>query len=530
MQEIELKFLVQKERLKGLMRQVNVKSSQNIHMAAHYFDTSKRELAQAGIGLRIRQEDDTWVQTIKAGGDGIAARLEHNTMLDKGHVQAMLAEDKLMPDLSIYKDTFIAPALADFALKKLTKNLTRQYTTDIQRTTRLLEDENGERISSVEMAYDDGEIISGNNDSKRQVIQEIEFELVSGELEFLFTTAKTWCKRYQLCLSTVTKAERGGLLLLGQHHSTAVMANWAQLAVDKNSSSADFIRAAVHHCLLQILPNASAIVGGSLDIDHIKQLNYGIQRLHAVLKSWQNFADNINPDWLPVLKQAYCSLTTYLQLVSMDATLEPKLAQHHAPAVTWQQSIHSATSPITTISTSDFQLTLLNLIAFTMNVTIDAATDKSLSDYALIKENANSLAIDRMTLILNQQQQKLLKNIKKLTTDTIAKDVKNLLKNSDKTAQQLANLHYLSKFAAPLYADKNNTRKRAKRWLKKINDAQYALDTYRHTLQYQHYYQQRATTDTNALFGAGWLAATLITDGRRYQKSILKLQTCEKFW
>ena len=78
MQEIELKFLVPESRLKGLMRQVKVKSSQVTQLAAHYYDTPDQQLAQAGIGLRIRKEGDTWVQTIKAGGDGIAARLEHN--------------------------------------------------------------------------------------------------------------------------------------------------------------------------------------------------------------------------------------------------------------------------------------------------------------------------------------------------------------------------------------------------------------------------------------------------------------------
>ena len=61
MQEIELKFLVPQARLKGLMRQAKVKSSQTTMMSAHYFDTPKQELAKSGIGLRIRLEGDEWV-------------------------------------------------------------------------------------------------------------------------------------------------------------------------------------------------------------------------------------------------------------------------------------------------------------------------------------------------------------------------------------------------------------------------------------------------------------------------------------
>ncbi|WP_289457339.1 hypothetical protein, partial [Klebsiella pneumoniae] len=81
-----------------------------------------------------------------AGGDGIAARLEHNATLDNEQVQAMLDNNELMPDLTIYKDTSIAPALAEFKLKKLAKKLTRLYVTDVERTTRLLIEDNSDEV------------------------------------------------------------------------------------------------------------------------------------------------------------------------------------------------------------------------------------------------------------------------------------------------------------------------------------------------------------------------------------------------
>ena len=277
MQEIELKFLVPQSRLKGLMRQAKTKASQTMQMSAHYYDTPEQDLAKRGIGLRIRKEGDEWVQTIKAGGDGLAARLEHNAPLDIEHVQAMLEANALMPDLTIYKHTSIADALADFKLKKLAKKLTRQYIADVERTTRLLVDDNYEEGKSdkdeeknlVEVAYDYGEIIHGTDSSQRQPLQEIEFELVSGDVEFLFATAKIWCKRYKLCLSTVTKAERGGLLINKQAYSPAVKADLEQLSFDKHISMPAFVRATVHNCLLQILPNSSAIIAGSDADEHI---------------------------------------------------------------------------------------------------------------------------------------------------------------------------------------------------------------------------------------------------------------------
>lgn len=81
MQEIELKFLVPDYKIDALMRQANIKSSQTTQLAAHYFDTADHQLAAAGMALRIRQEDEAWVQTIKAAGDGMMARVEHNHTL-----------------------------------------------------------------------------------------------------------------------------------------------------------------------------------------------------------------------------------------------------------------------------------------------------------------------------------------------------------------------------------------------------------------------------------------------------------------
>ncbi|MEJ6070166.1 inorganic triphosphatase, partial [Psychrobacter sp. 16-Bac2893] len=222
----------------------------------------------------------------KAGGDGIAARLEHNATLDNEQVQAMLDNNALMPDLTIYKDSLIAPALTDFKLKKLAKKLTRLYVTDVERTTRLLiEDTSDEVVNSIEMAYDYGEIIHGTDDTQRDAIQEVEFELISGELDFLFTTAKTWCQRHKLCLSTVTKAERGGLLIKGQNYSSATAADLSTLSINKKITMPAFLRAVVHNCLLQILPNSSAIVAGSKDDSHLLQLSIGIERLHTVLQA-----------------------------------------------------------------------------------------------------------------------------------------------------------------------------------------------------------------------------------------------------
>lgn len=539
MQEIELKFLVPESRLKGLLRQAQVKSSEVTQLAAHYYDTPDQQLAQAGIGLRIRKEGDAWVQTIKAGGDGIAARLEHNALMDNEQVQAMLDTNTLMPDLSIYKNTSVAPALAEFKLKKLAKNLTRLYVTDVERTTRLLVDDSDDEANNhIEMAYDYGEIIHGNDETYRTPIQEIEFELISGDIDFLFTTAKTWCKRYKLCLSTVTKAERGGLLITERNHSPAVSTDLDQLIIDKDSSMPAFARAVVHNCLLQILPNSSAIVAGSNDDEHTLQLYIGTTRLQAALQAFASYSDEINPDWLPIVKQTAALLSEYRELTYLASHIELDLQKQGAPIVDWTTDIDALKmTPKDTVSANDFQLTLLELIAFTMS-------DPSL------EPQADKPVIDKLAKTLSKQYAKLGKTAQMLQSkkgadfDSITienNDLKNDdLKNTDindhnseqamdELHQHLTTLLYISEFAAPLL-DKKKSKKKTKRWLKRLVKAQTALHQYRNHLTYQQRYQLKSETDSNALYGAGWFAAMLTRDRKRSEKRLAKVIDSSIFW
>lgn len=518
MQEIELKFLVPESRLKGLMRQAQIKSSQVTQLSAHYYDTSDQQLAQAGIGLRIRQEGDTWVQTIKAGGDGIAARLEHNATLDNEQVQAMLDNNELMPDLTIYKDTSIAPALADFKLKKLAKKLTPLYVTDVERTTRLLiEDNSDEVVNSVEMAYDYGKIIHGTDDTQRDAIQEIEFELISGDIDFLFATAKSWCQRHKLCLSTVTKAERGGLLINGQQHSPATAADLSALNVDKKTSMPAYLRTVVHNCLLQILPNSSAIVAGSKDNQHFLQLSIGIERLHTVLQAFDNFSDETKPEWLAILQLTAISLNEYRQLDYLNAHVEPMLQQYGAPIVDWTADIDAfKVTPMAAISANDFQIMLLELIAFTMS-------DPSL------EPQADKLAINKLEKILFKYHEKLLKAEQDLE-DSYSKsdsDIQNeaLVEALYKLYNHLKDLRYISELVAPLYS-----KKKTKRWLKRIIKAQKTLGKQLDMTDYQQLYQNKASSDSAALYAAGWLNAALMATEKATEKRLDKFYACSVFW
>ena len=364
MQEIELKFLVPEYKVDSLMRQAKIKSSNTTQLAAHYYDTVDNTLAQAGMALRIRKEGDTWVQTLKSNGDGMASRGEQNDILDDSQVTEALEADSLYPDLSVYEKLGVEQMVLNSSQEEVSDRLNCLYITDVERTTRMIKGSN----SVIEMAYDEGTVIHGENAEISQPILEVEFELLEGEVFFLFEVAKTWCKRYNLCLSTVTKAERGGLLLAGKQHAEATKANLKQLDFDKKVSQPEFIRAVIHNCMIQILPNASAIAAGSTDGDHVHQLRVGIRRLRTALKFFDGFSSQLNPEWTPILKQTFGLLGDYRDHELLEVKTQPMLETKGGPYVDWSEERDAIKiKPIDAIRAPDFQITLLELMEYTMS-------------------------------------------------------------------------------------------------------------------------------------------------------------------
>ena len=277
-----------------------------------------------------------------------------------------------------------------------------------------------------------------------------------------------------------------------------------------------FIRAVVHNCLLQILPNSSAIIAGSEDIEHLLQLYLGVRRLHTALKVFKKFSDQLNPEWLAILKQTATLLIDYYQLAHLAATIEPHLQQQGAPKVDWSLEVSKIrVKPINAVRANDFQLTLLELIAFTMSA-------------ADIEEKATILAIDKLPKVLSKQHKKLLKieignnDLTGKKANTHIKETKSI---NDKPGKSLQKMLDISEFAAPLYE-----KKKTKRWLKRLTQAQQSYEHYLDDVQYRQSYQQKYKKQSNALYGIGWFAALLFADAKRSQKRLAKLQKTATFW
>lgn len=502
MQEIELKFLVPEYKVESLMRQAKIKSSNTTQLAAHYYDTTDNSLANSGMALRIRKEGDIWVQTLKSNGDGMASRGEQNNILEESLVVDALENNALYPDLSVYEDLKIEKIISSSSQDNVADTLSCLYITDIERTTRLIKGDTG----LIEMAYDEGVVRHGEHPEVSQPILEVEFELIEGEVSFLFEVAKTWCKRYNLCLSTVTKAERGGLLLAGKQHADATKANLKALSLSKNMSQPEFLRAVIHNCMIQILPNVSAIAAGSKDGNHVHQLRVGIRRLRTALKFFGDFSSQLNPEWVPILKQTFSLLGEYRDHELLQLRTQPMLETKGGPYVDWTEHCDSIkVKPIDAIRAADFQIALLELIEYIMS---PARKDKP---------QTKGTTKQQITHILDS----LFTKIKKSSSQFDSLDIEA----QHEVRKRLKSLRYISEFVSPLYK-----KKKAKAFLKYLEPAQEVLGDYNDDIVGQAFYRQKTNTDPNAWFAVGYFTAQESHAAMQCTQSLKQVKNAPKFW
>nr|WP_309595634.1 CYTH and CHAD domain-containing protein [Moraxella osloensis] len=515
MHELELKFAVPSYQQSVLRKNIDTKTAQQQRLSAYYFDTPNQDLAKKGIALRIRFEDSQWVQTLKTAGDGVAKRVELNTVLSLTGTPDTLDVSSLVPDVSLITEQAVVAQLTSIMpLDELAQALTVQYFTDVQRTSRQIKKNN----SRIEIAYDIGKVGIGHLNSQKPAnnpgltqsdIHEIEFELLEGDPSDLIEVAKTWCKKYKLYLSTVTKAQRGSLLLANKQFAQPVKADLAVLQLHKGISQFAFLQAVVNNCLVQILPNASAIAEGSPDGNLVHQLRVGIRRLRTALKHFKFAQDYIDPNWLMVLKQTFSLLGEYRDKEILQIKTQPLLESVGAPHVEWSTAVDIM--PIDAVRANDFQILLLELIGFT-HLPVPADSPKAKATVA--------------------------KKLEKLFTAIAAASDKFASLDTDSqhgVRKDLKSLRYVSEFAAPLFASQNNGKKGKKAtklnaFLQYLEPAQDVLGEYNDNVVGHANYLEKAKTDPNALFAVGWFSGREQASAEQCAVSLKTVKNAPKFW
>lgn len=205
--EIELKLLADPADLAALpehpllqpLRQGPV-VRQQLHTL--YYDTPSRDLAQAGIALRLRRSGQSWIQTLKGGGRSA------------GGLHERLEVDWPRPDASLDPALLAnTPYAAVFADPRVCATLQPVFETEFERTAITLQFPDG---TMAELALDRGEVRAG---ARSAPISEIEIELMQGSTAALFDFALTLNEALPLRIGTASKAERGNALATGRSGS-----------------------------------------------------------------------------------------------------------------------------------------------------------------------------------------------------------------------------------------------------------------------------------------------------------------------
>lgn len=175
------------------------------HLVSTYFDTDALELSKQGLGLRMRQINEQFLQTVKTSGkvkDGLHQREEWEDKLDGPEW-----------DIAILRHT---PLKAIIDKPECWSQLSALFTTDFLRETLQLTLDDG---SQIELAYDRGEVRAGE---LKAPIHEIELELKTGDSDQLILLANRLCQQLPVSPSDISKAQMGYELVAKNRENEAI--------------------------------------------------------------------------------------------------------------------------------------------------------------------------------------------------------------------------------------------------------------------------------------------------------------------
>ena len=191
-QEIEVKLRADPARIAKIRRSQWWRGLERLHrqsLHSIYYDTSDHQLRDCKISLRTRTDGHSFVQTLKmpAGASDSVIRTEWETIVPDP-----------IPDPSLVID----PALPHDFRKLTSADLQPVFDVEVKRETRRLAADGAQ----IDVSLDHGAVMSG---AEREAVNEIELELVSGDLPALFAEAQRIADLVEGRLHARTKADIG---------------------------------------------------------------------------------------------------------------------------------------------------------------------------------------------------------------------------------------------------------------------------------------------------------------------------------
>jgi len=229
------------------------------HLVTTYFDTPGGDVRAAGCTLRIRQQGENRVQTIKAATDkatGLFARTEWSRSVTGDRPVLDATSGPLGPTLrAIGVDRLMPRIVSDF-----------------HRTHGVIDADSGE----IEWAVDDGAIRAGGGATR---LCEIELELRGGSPGQLFDLAHRIADRLPVRIAVISKAERGYRLL---DQTADAPAHAEPILLDRDAGVGTAFSAIAHACLRQFRLNEPLVLEAG-DPEPVHQARVALRRLRTAL-------------------------------------------------------------------------------------------------------------------------------------------------------------------------------------------------------------------------------------------------------
>ena len=246
-----------------------------------YYDTGDFRLRRRGFTLRIREDGERLVQTLKSDGQSPAS-----AVLRRNEWSQPVKSPE--PSLPVALDPAIRSAVGPLKSAELAP----AFSTDVMRRTALVEvaaADNGTAL--IELALDSGEIRARN---RRDTVSELELELVKGPPSALYELAMTLHASAPLRIQTASKAKRGYVLAGGEGyagHKAPALALVLGISVD--AALGKIFRA----CADQCAANQDAVLDRG-DPEGVHQFRVALRRMRSALVVFKTVLPREDASWL----------------------------------------------------------------------------------------------------------------------------------------------------------------------------------------------------------------------------------------
>jgi len=255
------------------------------HLVDTYYDTPERALWKAGLALRVRAENEGWIQTVETAGAASGSPHRHSEW------ESALPDAQPRPEL-VAGQVKPAPLAELLRSAAIAADLAPLFQDTTQRTTWRIALDDGQELACT---LDAGAIVAG---ARHASVSELALALKDGDPSGLFRLALDLHHEVPLQLAPDSKAARGHALL-DAAPPRAIKAAPVRLR-RKMTLEAAFVAIGVD-CLGQVQANLPGVLGR--DVESLHQMRVGLRRLRALVDM---FADLVLPppavreglDWL----------------------------------------------------------------------------------------------------------------------------------------------------------------------------------------------------------------------------------------